>query len=172
MNDIGNVLDAATGLQAPSEGFSAWPYLDRLANPPVWTIGEGSTRDPSGNPVTVNTSPIDRATARLWARAELLAALVLVRRAVAVPLTIGEEAALVDLAFNVGPGAVSGSTLLRLLNAGDVLGAAAQFEVWDHAGGRAIAGLLRRRRADEAEFLQPDFNPAAADQAVAQGELI
>lgn len=165
------MLDAATGLQAPAEGFSARPYLDRLARPPVWTIGEGSTRDPGGRPVTANTPPIDRATARLWARTELLAALVLVRLAVSVPMTIGEEAALVDLAFNVGPGAVSGSTLLRLLNAGDVLAAAAQFEAWDHAGGRVVAGLLRRRRADEAEFLQPDINPAPPGQAVAQGEL-
>lgn len=170
MNANDDVLDAAIGLQEPFEGFSARPYLDRLASPPVWTIGEGSTRDPLGRPVTADTPPIDRATAREWAKAELEAALALVRRIVAVPLTVGQEAALVDFAFNVGCAALSGSTLLRLLNAGDVLGAAAQFELWDHAGGQIIAGLLRRRRAEEAEFLQPDSLPVPPGPAAIHGE--
>jgi lysozyme len=41
--------------------------------------------------------------------------------------------------------------MLKLLNAGDYAGAG-QFELWDHASGKVVAGLLRRRRAEEAEF--------------------
>jgi len=46
------------------------------------------------------------------------------------------------------------STLLRDLNAGDFAGAAAQFELWDHASGQVVAGLLRRRLAEEKLFVE------------------
>jgi lysozyme len=74
---------------------------------------------------------------------------------VEVPLTQGEFDALVDFAFNLGCGSLNGSTLLRLLNAGDFHGAAAEFEKWDHAGGKVVAGLLRRRQAERTEFNTP-----------------
>jgi lysozyme len=38
------------------------------------------------------------------------------------------------------------------LNAGNFAAAAAQFEVWDRAGGAVVAGLLRRRQAEAALF--------------------
>jgi lysozyme len=71
---------------------------------------------------------------------------------VKVALTQNEFDALTDFCFNVGCGAFASSTLLKLLNAGDYAGAAKQFERWDLAGGTVIAGLLRRRLAEEAEF--------------------
>ena len=49
-------------------------------------------------------------------------------------------------------GALGGSTLLEDLNAGNVAGAAAQFEAWDHADGKVVAGLLRRRLEEEKLF--------------------
>jgi lysozyme len=42
--------------------------------------------------------------------------------------------------------------MLRLLNAGDTANAALQFAAWDHASGQVVAGLLRRRLAEEQEF--------------------
>jgi lysozyme len=42
--------------------------------------------------------------------------------------------------------------MLRLLNQGNYAGASEQFEKWDHSGGVEIAGLLRRRKAEEGEF--------------------
>ncbi len=74
---------------------------------------------------------------------------------VTVPLTQPEFDALVDFCFNAGCGAFAGSTLLRLLNSGDYAGAAKQLELWDHAGGKVVAGLLRRRQAEAAEFNTP-----------------
>ena len=62
--------------------------------------------------------------------------------------------ALVSFAFNVGVGAYLHSTLLSRLKGGDLAGAAAQFLVWDHVDGEASAGLLRRRQAEQALFLQ------------------
>lgn len=68
-------------------------------------------------------------------------------------LTQGEFDALVDFDYNVGDGNFDTSTLLRLVNAGDMEAAAAEFEKWDHAGGKEVAGLLRRRLAEKQEFL-------------------
>jgi lysozyme len=42
--------------------------------------------------------------------------------------------------------------MLKDLNAGDVAAAAAQFEDWDHCAGKVVAGLLRRRIAEEKLF--------------------
>ena len=47
--------------------------------------------------------------------------------------------------------------LLRLLNQGDYRGAADQLLRWDKAGGQALAGLTRRRRAERALFLGQDY---------------
>jgi lysozyme len=60
----------------------------------------------------------------------------------------GQFSALVAFAFNVGLGALEGSTLLRLHLAGDHAGAAAQFARWNRAGGRALKGLTKRRAAE------------------------
>ena len=75
-----------------------------------------------------------------------------VERQVSVPLTQGQFDALVSFAFNLGEGALAQSTLLRLLNAGDYAGAAAQFDRWNKAGGRVLPGLVRRRAAERALF--------------------
>jgi GH24 family phage-related lysozyme (muramidase) len=64
--------------------------------------------------------------------------------------------ALVSFAFNVGEGALAGSTLLRKLNAGDYQGAADGLLAWDKAGAppRPLPGLTRRRQAERAMFLR------------------
>jgi lysozyme len=61
--------------------------------------------------------------------------------------------ALVSLMFNIGPGALAKSSVLRRLKAGDHLGAADAFLMWNKAGGRVFPGLARRRRAERALFL-------------------
>jgi lysozyme len=75
-----------------------------------------------------------------------------VRRLMKVPLTQGEFDALVDFAYNCGGMNLAHSTLLRLLNQGLYDKAADQFECWDKANGQVMAGLLRRRQAEEQEF--------------------
>ena len=78
-----------------------------------------------------------------------------VSRAVAVPLSANQLGALTCLAFNIGLTAFRSSTLLRLLNAGDYAGAAAQFTRWNNAAGKPMLGLTRRRAAEAALFLKP-----------------
>lgn len=70
-----------------------------------------------------------------------------------VALTQEQFDALVCFTFNVGMGAFAGSTLLKKLKAGDYVGAADEFLKWDHAGGKVLAGLTRRREAERKLFL-------------------
>jgi len=60
--------------------------------------------------------------------------------------------ALVSLAYNIGVGAFSKSTLLKKLNDHDYLGAAEQFDVWNKGGGMVMIGLVRRRSAERNIF--------------------
>lgn len=62
--------------------------------------------------------------------------------------------ALCSFTFNLGPGSLQKSTLLKKLNAGDYQGAADEFPRWDKAGGKVIPGLARRRRAERDLFLE------------------
>ena len=64
------------------------------------------------------------------------------------PMTAGQKVAFVDLAYNVGVGAVCNSTLARKANAGDMAGACAELSKWTRAGGQVLPGLVRRRQAE------------------------
>lgn len=90
------------------------------------------------------------------------------------PVTNDNEfAAMVSLVFNIGATNFKKSTVLRLHNAGDTLGAARAFRMWNKAkvGGQLqeLPGLTRRRLAEEALYLTPAsvFQEQAMPQAVA-----
>jgi lysozyme len=88
-----------------------------------------------------------------WTAARADAALVLdlqrfekaVHDAVDEPMTQGQFDAMVSLAFNIGTDAFARSTLVKRFNAGDTLGAAAQFVVWHNVAGKLNPALLDRR---------------------------
>lgn len=65
--------------------------------------------------------------------------------------------ALASFIYNVGTQAFENSTLLKLLNQGDIRSAATQFERWVYAGGKRQPGLISRRQAETALFCQ-DIN--------------
>jgi len=141
----GTVEPAAVDLVVAFEGFSAVPYQDPAG---VWTIGYGSTRDAQGQPITARTAPLTEPQAKVLVSRDLMAAAVAVAGNVQVNLTHDQRAALQDFVYNLGAGNFRSSTLLRKLNAGDFEGAAAEFDKWDMAGGKVLAGLLRRRQAE------------------------
>lgn len=82
-----------------------------------------------------------------------------VNRLVKVDVTQAQFDALVSLTFNIGAGRLSKSTLLKKLNAGDIEGAALEFEeyrkITDPKTKRKVTskGLLARRRAEAEQFL-------------------
>lgn len=68
--------------------------------------------------------------------------------------------ALVSFAYNLGQGALSGSTLRKHHNAGNHTAAAAEFGKWNHAGGKVLAGLTRRRAGEAAVYARGDYGSA------------
>ena len=73
-------------------------------------------------------------------------------------LTDGQAAALASLIYNIGPDAWQKSAIRRLVCAGDMAGAAGQFERWNKAGGVVLPGLVRRRQAERAIFEGKSWN--------------
>lgn len=69
-------------------------------------------------------------------------------------ITDNQRDALCSFCYNVGQGNFTRSTLLRLLNKGDILGAANEFPKWRRAGGKILKGLVRRRKAERELFLK------------------
>lgn len=124
------------------EGVRLIAYQDSVG---VWTIGYGHTRGVCAGMTCTQEQ------AEAWLLEDIAHAEANVNR-IAVVLTQGEFDALVDFDFNLGDGALNGSTLLVLVKAGKFDEAAQQFPRWDMAGGHHVAGLLRRRLAEQAEF--------------------
>jgi len=61
--------------------------------------------------------------------------------------------ALVDLAYNIGLGALRSSSLLRAYRYGNKALAAEKFMDWTRGGGKILPGLVTRRRKDQAWFV-------------------
>jgi len=143
-------------------------YLDPTG---IWTIGWGHAITYQG---TVLCGPQNKGIARalypggitldqaeMLLRGELVNFGRDVLRLAKVPLDDGQFAALVSFAFNCGPAQLEASALLRMLNSGDLAGAADQFLRWNKVRKNgALAerpGLTRRRRAERALFLGEDW---------------
>lgn len=69
-------------------------------------------------------------------------------------LNQNQFSACVSLVFNIGIEAFKASTLLQKIQAGDFQGAADEFPRWVHAGGQTLPGLVKRRAAERALFLE------------------
>jgi lysozyme len=145
---------ADTSLEQEFEGFSSVPYPDPISGGEPWTYAFGSTHDLNGNPVTASTPPISRAQGVLLLSRDVHQILQQLAIEVKVPLTPNEASAIADLIYNIGNGNFTSSTLLKKLNVKDYTGAALEFDRWDLASGKVIAGLLRRRQAETAEFIK------------------
>lgn len=139
--------------EAFTEGFEGFsPVAVHHTEDPegVWTMGYGSTYW-DGKPVTEGMT-CTRETALIQIDKGLTVAGHCVNITVTVTLNQDEYDACTDLVYNIGCTRWIRSTARARLNAGDHHGAASAFEMWDRAGGHVMAGLLRRRKAEEALF--------------------
>ena len=131
-------------------------YPDPGTGAAPWTIGWGSTTDEGGAAIMPGTVwPQERCDARFAAHVAEFAGAVAALLG-ASPTGRNQFDALVSLAYNIGTQALATSTLLRMHLAGDHAGAAEQFGRWNRAGGRVLAGLVRRRAAEAALYRQTD----------------
>jgi len=145
------ISDKGLDLIKEFEGFKGQPYLCPAGVP---TIGYGTTMYDHGKSVTLADDAISEEYA-----SELLRAQVdewygsQVNNLTFGEMTQGEFDALVSFTYNLGSGNLSRSTLLKKFNAGDHAGAHAEFPKWNKAGGKVLAGLTRRRKAEADLFI-------------------
>lgn len=132
------------------EVYPTTPFLPGMTLKGTLTIGCGHTGPDVHPGQTITQTEADELLQMDLRRFEIA-----VNNMVTHSITPNQFAALVDFAFNEGAAALKNSTLLRLLNAADVQGAADQFAVWDEAGGKVLAGLIARRAKERALFLTP-----------------
>ena len=121
-------------------------YPDPGTGGEPWTIGWGATGPGIGRGTVWTRAQCDARLERDLARyaAEVAAAIG------GAPTTQGQFDALVSFHYNTG--AIARATLTRRHVAGDHAAAAREFARWNRAGGRALAGLTRRRAAEAALY--------------------
>lgn len=141
-----HISDKGLDLIKRFEGFRDTAYLCPAG---VWTIGYGHTQDvKEGDTITQ-----DKAEELLREEVAAKYEPIVVSNTNGLELTQGQFDALVSFVYNVGAYNFETSHLLSLLKAGDIEGAAAQFERWNRAGGKVLDGLTARRAAERELFL-------------------
>lgn len=152
-SELGEAIQARGQWEHVLNGMAVPQDLMHLDGAP-WTCGYGCTgTDIVYGTVWTQAHADSQLTIRLNQAADA------VDRHVRVELTPAQKAALTDFTFNEGEGNLAASTLLKLLNAGDFAGAAAQFPRWDLAKGRVLPGLVARRAANRKLFTSGVWQP-------------
>jgi lysozyme len=142
---VNNLTYSKNGLHLTElfEGDILTAYKDQRG---IWTIGYGHTAGVHPG------QTITQEEAVAYLDFDIQTAIRCVNQAVTIKLTQSQFDSLIDFAFNIGSTSFRHSTLLKEINAGKFPKAIAQFNLWDHCGGVVNAGLLRRRKAEAAEF--------------------
>lgn len=125
---------------AISEGYTDKAVIPVPGDKP--TIGFGTT---DGVKLGDTTTPI-RALQRVLVDVQTYEGAV--KQCVKVPLYQNEYDAYLQLAYNIGPSAFCGSTLVKKLNAGDYPNACKEILRWDRFQGQPLRGLTKRRQAE------------------------
>ena len=136
------------------EGVRLTAYPDPATGGEPWTIGYGHT-SAAGEPRVFKgmTIHIDEANAIL--ERDLVKYEAAVSKLLKRNPNENQFSAMVSLCFNIGPGNMAKSSVVRLFNAGDIPGAANAFRMWNKAAGKVMKGLENRREAERQLFLRP-----------------
>ena len=133
------INDAGLKLIESFEGLRLTSYQDSVG---VWTIGYGHTRG------VAQGQTITQAQAEAFLQQDLAVAEGAVN-GLAQTLTDNQFAALVSFTFNLGQG-----NLAKLFKDG-LAAVPDRMLLFDHAGGKQLPGLTRRRQAERALYLTP-----------------
>lgn len=134
------------------EGFKLQVYKDSAGLP---TIGVGhllTRSELTSGKININGVPVQYANGLTQQQVNDLLAQDLkpteqaVNGGVKVALNQNQFDALTSFAFNVGTGAFTGSTLLKVLNQGQYDQVPTQLLRWTRSGGQVVQGLLNRRQ--------------------------
>jgi lysozyme len=152
--------DGCINLIKSFEGFSSNAYHGEVDPPGVDTIGYGTILYPptymEGKRVKVGDPMINTAKATEFLKWEVMKKTEGVDMLIRDDLTVNQFGALVSFAYNVGLGALKGSTLRKKVNANpNDPTIRAEFMKWDMANGAHIKGLARRRQAEADLYFKP-----------------
>jgi GH24 family phage-related lysozyme (muramidase) len=114
----------------------------------VWTIGYGHTKG------VYEGQTITNAQATTYLKNDVIKFEKAVNDLVKVRITQNMFDALVSFAYNLGPGALKNSTLLKSLNCEDYVKASLEFAKWNKAGGKVLSGLVKRRSLEKKLFTE------------------
>lgn len=131
------------------EGCKLEAYLDAVDVP---TIAYGRTKDVKIGDICTQQQAED------WLEEELVEYAGYVNEAVKVELTQPQFDSLVSWTYNLGPSNLNRSSMLRVLNTSDYDNVPEQIMRWNKAGGRVLAGLVRRREAEAEMFKGNDWS--------------
>jgi len=118
----------------------------------VWTIGWGHTGLSYNDRSVFPGQVISAEEAEKLLKKDLVVFEKAVQKLLSIKLNSNQFSALVSFAFNLGETNLRKSTLLKKLNNNDCFGAANELKKWNKAGGRRLAGLLRRRLSERNLF--------------------
>lgn len=138
------------------EGFEAKPYLDIAGIP---TIGYGATYYENGEKVSMKDAPITKERALELKAFHVRIAEAAVNKNVKSNINQSQFDALVSFTYNLGTGALQGSTLLKKVNANpNDKSIANEFKKWVNARNPKTSqlekrnGLIRRRNEESAIY--------------------
>ena len=118
----------------------------------VWTIGYGHTENVNEGD-TITQEKADKLL-----KSDIESFEVYVNYSVMVELDQGQFDALVAWTFNLGPGNLRESTMLKKLNEADYTSVPNEMKRWNKAGGKTLDGLIRRRNAEALLFQSKEWH--------------
>ena len=147
-------LPIAATLVAAWEGFAPKPYVDWIGtgHTVTWCYGRTSADSPEP-PMTM-----------VFTKTQCLSALGedlqkyddMVHSCIKVPLPPAREAALVSFVYNLGERPLCSGPVSRGINAGNIQAGCKAMLRYDHAAGKTLKGLTRRREAEMKMCLRND----------------
>lgn len=146
------------------EGCRLRAYQDSVG---VWTIGYGHTSSVYCGQV------ITQAQAESLLKTDLVSRENVINQNVKVPINQNQFDALVSFVYNLGAGNFLKSDLLKYLNKSQYTKAANEFVLWSYAGGKKLAGLVKRRTAEKALFMKEvDDEMVESSKMIVNGKQI
>ena len=140
---VTRISPAGLDLIKQFEGLRLKPYLDSVGVP---TIGWGTIRYPNGSIVGINDRVITEAEAESFLQNDVKRFELDVDAMATDVLTQNQFDALVSFTYNLGAGALKGSTLLKKVNVNpNDPTIRMEFVKWVYAGGEVLEGLKKRR---------------------------
>ena len=142
-----NISNKGIELIKQFEGCRLKAYQDSVG---VWTIGYGHTEG------VEEGMEISQHQADIMLGSDLVKYANYINEYVTVSLNQNQFDALTSWVYNLGPGNLKSSTMLKVLNEGSYDDVPFQIKRWNKAGGKVLKGLVRRREAEAELFATGD----------------